>query len=368
MTHIALARLASRRLLLGVAVALAAGLAVLVWRARSVEQAPVSVGRAVREERIVAQAQVVPIDGIIEVRPLTAGRVLRVLVHPGDRVATNQLLAEIESDIQVAGIRQRRADLGAASERLKLTAEGVRPEEQEALTAAATAAREDAELARDRRERQRQLHEQRFVSEQAVIEAEHDLKAAQARAQGPLLRLLGAVAGGRPQEIRAAREQVAAAHAAVTEGAVALSRTRIVAPIGGVVMTRNVNPGDIIGSDVTSPTLFRIVDPDRLEIRFEVEELLAPRLRIGLPVQFTMPGGRTIIGHGKVTRVAPQVEKRSIGADDARIRADSLVRPAWSDYLPQPGVGQLPVNYRLEARVSVDAQGGDKTEEKDAHP
>jgi hypothetical protein len=104
---------------------------------------------------------------------------------------------------------------------------------------------------------------------------------------------------------------------------------------------------------VTTPTLFKLVDPDRIEVRFEVEELLAPRLAIGLPVQFTLTGGSAVIGHGHVTRIAPQVEKRSIGADDARIRADSLIRPAWSDFVPEPGTQPLPVNYRLEARVML---------------
>jgi len=308
-----------------------------------------------RGQRIVAQAQVVPIDGIIEVRPLTNGRVLRVLVHPGDRVDANQLLAEVESDLQVAGVRQRKADLAAATERLQLTAEGPRPEDQAALSAAAEAARQEAERARDFWQRQQRLHEQHFVSEQAVIEAEHDLKAAQARTEEAQQRARGAKAGGRPGDVRVAREQETSARAAVTEGTVALSRTRILAPIGGVVMTRNVNPGDIIGSDVTTPTLFRIVDPDRLEIRFEVEELLAARLRQGLPVQFTLPGSTTVIGHGVVTRIAPQVEKRSIGADDARIRADSMIRPAWADFVAEPGVENLPVNYRLEAWVLVPA-------------
>lgn len=349
--------LSSRRaLVLAAASGAIALLLLLAWRARSAAPSPSvtpPVAGGAGRERIVAQAQVVPIDGIIEVRPLTAGRVLRVLVHPGDAVAARQLLAEIESDVQSAGVRQRRADLGAAKERLKLTELGPRPEEQEALTAAAEAAREEAELARDRWQRQRQLLEQRFVSEQAVIAAEHELRAAQARAQEAQRRASGAIAGGRPEEVRAAQEQVAAARASITEQEVALSRTRILAPIAGVVMTRNVNPGDIIGSDVTAPTLFRLVDPTRLEIRFEVEELLAPRLRVGLPVQFTLTGGRQAIGRGRVTRIAPQVEKRSIGADDARIRADSLVRPAWSDFSPAPGVESLPVNFRLEAWIEL---------------
>ncbi len=303
------------------------------------------------QDRVVAQAQIVPIDGVIEVRPLAEGRVLRVLVHPGDRVTTNQLLAEIERDIPAALVRQREADVEAAEQRLALTGEGVRPEEQAALEAAADAARQEAELAGDRAQRQHQLRAQGFVADQAVIEADRAQAAAAARAREAASRSQAGVAGGRAAQVREARHQVSAAGAALDQGKVALSRTRILAPIGGIIMTRNVNPGDIIGTNVTSPTLFRIVDPARLEIRFEIEELLASRVRVGMPVQLVLPGSREVIGRGTVTRIAPQVEKRTIGADDARIRADSMVRPAWSDYALLSGVSPLPVNYRLEAWV-----------------
>ncbi|MBK8335190.1 MAG: efflux RND transporter periplasmic adaptor subunit [Sterolibacteriaceae bacterium] len=309
------------------------------------------------DARVVAQAQVVPIDGIIEVRPLAEGKVLRVLAHPGDHVKTGQLLAEIESDLESAAVRQRRADREAAAARLTLANEGVRSEEQAALTAAAEAAKQEADLARDRLQRQRALRGQGFVAEQSVIEAESSLRIAEARAREAAMRARAGVAGGRAGERRAAREAVSSAGAALAQGEVALSRTRIVAPIAGVVMARNVNPGDIIGSNVTSPTLFRIVDPARVEIRFEVEELLASRVEVGLPVEFVLPGSKTVVGHGKVTRIAPQVEKRSIGADDARIRADSMVRPAWSDFTAQADARPLPVNYRLEAWIRVSSQG-----------
>jgi multidrug resistance efflux pump len=308
------------------------------------------------DARVVAQAQVVPIDGIIEVRPLAEGKVLRVLVQPGDHVKTGQLLAEIESDLESAAVRQRRADREAAAARLTLANEGVRSEEQAALTAAAEAAKHEADLARDRLQRQRALRGQGFVAEQSVIEAESSLKVADARAREAAMRARAGVAGGRAGERRAAREAVTSAGAALAQGEVALSRTRIVAPIAGVVMARNVNPGDIIGSNVTSPTLFRIVDPARVEIRFEVEELLASRVEVGIPVEFVLPGSKTVVGRGKVTRIAPQVEKRSIGADDARIRADSMVRPAWSDFTAQAGARPLPVNYRLEAWIRVGRQ------------
>ena len=303
--------------------------------------------------RVVAQAQIVPIDGVIEVRPLAEGKVLRVLVKPGDRVSARQLLAEIENDLPLATVRQRRADVRSAEQRLNLTREGLRPEEQAALKAAAEAARHEADLARDHAQRQHELVARGFVSEQSVIEADDNLAAAEARAREVQMRAQAAVAGGREAEVLAAQEEMTSAGAALDQGQVVLSRTRILAPIGGVVMTRNVNPGDVIGSNITSPTLFRIVDPARIEVRLEVEELLAPRLQIGLPVRYALPSTQTIVGHGKVTRVAPQVEKRTIGADDARIRADSMILPAWSDFIAEPGSEPLPVNYRLEAWIEV---------------
>jgi multidrug resistance efflux pump len=305
------------------------------------------------EARVVAQAQISPIDGFIEVRPLAQGKVLRVLVHPGDHVAAGQLLAEMESELESASVRQRRADRAVASARLSITEEGVRPEEQAALQAAAEAARHDAELARDRARRQHDLQAQGFVSEQAVVESERTLAGAEARAREAALRAQAGERGGRAGDVRAARQEVDSAEAALLQEKVVLSRTRILAPAPGVIMARNVNPGDVIGPNLTAPTLFRLVDPSRIEVRFEVEELLAPQIALGLPVKYVLPGDRTVVGHGTVTRIAPQVEKRTIGADDARIRADSMIRPAWGNFVAEAGYENLPVNYRLEAWVQV---------------
>ena len=341
--------------LVGLAFALAAALLAAAWyrglgpKPAVTANAPVNMPLA----HVVAQAQIVPIDGIIEVRPLAEGRVLKVLVHPGDRVEAQQLLAEIESDMQSAALAAREADRLVAGERLRLVREGVRPEDRGALQAAAEAARHDAELARDRLQRQQQLLSQGFVSDQSIIEARQALGAAEARAREARLRAEAGVAGGRPGEIRAARQQVSAADAVVSVEKVQLERTRIVTPIAGVVMSRNVNPGDIIGPNVTAPTLFKIVDPARVEVRLEVEELLANKVAVGMPVRFMLPGAQTQIGAGKLTRVAPQVEKRSIGADDARMRADSMIRPAWSDFAPISGQALPPISFRLEAWVEV---------------
>jgi HlyD family secretion protein len=333
-----------------------AALAAAVWwlrpAAEPVKRASSAQGDPA-ERRIVAQAQVVPIDGIVDVRPLTDGRVLSVQVHPGDRVSAGQLLAEIESDTQAAALDQREADVRAASERFNLAREGVRPEDRAALDAAAEAALQEAELARERWQRQSQLYAGGFVSEQTKLDAERTYAAAQSRAREANARARAGNAGGRPAEVRAARDQVAAAAAALAQTKVQVSRTKIVAPVAGVIMTRNVNPGEIIGPNISAPTLFRIVDPHRLEVRMEIEEELAAEAKSGLAVRFMLPGSQTQVGSGKITRIAPQVEKRSIGADDARIRADSMIRPAWSDFVALQGKPAPPVNFRLEAWVSL---------------
>ena len=88
-------------------------------------------------------------------------------------------------------------------------------------------------------------------------------------------------------------------------------------------------------------------------MRLEVEELLANKIAVGMSVRFMLPGSQTQIGSGTLTRVAPQVEKRSIGADDARMRADSMIRPAWGEFVPLAGQALPPINYRLEAWVEL---------------
>jgi HlyD family secretion protein len=302
---------------------------------------------------VVAQAMIVPIDGIIEVRPLSDGKVLRVLVQPGDKVEAGRLLAEIDDDVQSATFEQQSAGVRIAIEKLKLTREGPRKEEQAALVAASAASRADANLAFDRWQRLKLLATKGFQSDQAVNEARLTYQAAEARAIEVSARAEAGRLGGRAAEVRAAEETVAAAKEGLRTGRIVLERTRIESPIDGVIMTRDVNPGDTIGSNVISPTLFRIVDPTRLEVRIEIEESLLDHVRLGATVEFTTVGGKTIVGTGTILRIAPQVGRRTIGAE-GRVRADSMVRPAWSEFNRTGGSRlNLPVNSRLEARILV---------------
>ncbi|MEI8255317.1 MAG: biotin/lipoyl-binding protein, partial [Deltaproteobacteria bacterium] len=186
-------------------------------------------GAGTLDERMVAQAAVVAIDGVAEVRARVDGRVVRVLVREGERVTEGQLLAEIESETQTAETDRRVADRLALLESARAVALGARPEERAAAEAEARAAREDLALARDRVTRTEQLASSGSASAQAVVEAQQASRAAEARSSAVEARWRLSRAGGRAEDVRAARARVTAAEALELQARSELARTRLVA-------------------------------------------------------------------------------------------------------------------------------------------
>jgi multidrug efflux pump subunit AcrA (membrane-fusion protein) len=140
-------------------------------------------------------------------------------------------------------------------------------------------------------------------------------------------------AGGRGSEARAARARAAAATAAVRLARGELARTRLVAPVDGVVLERRVDPGDTITGVATGgppQPLFEIADPTRLELRLEVEDEDAARLALGQAIVVTPEGGGAVLARATIDRLAPRLGARTIGVGSARVRADGRVRAAWA--------------------------------------
>jgi multidrug efflux pump subunit AcrA (membrane-fusion protein) len=114
---------------------------------------------------------------------------------------------------------------------------------------------------------------------------------------------------------------------------------KLAAPERAVVLERHCEAGDYAtAAERGAPTpMFVLADPSRTELRVEVEEADASLLAPNLPVQITPVGPNQASVTGQVTRVSARLERRSIGSDDARVRADGLVRVAavrWSGENP----------------------------------
>jgi multidrug efflux pump subunit AcrA (membrane-fusion protein) len=114
---------------------------------------------------------------------------------------------------------------------------------------------------------------------------------------------------------------------------------KLTVPERAVVLERHCEVGDYAAAaERGAPTpMFVLADPSQTELRVEVEEADASLLAPNLPVQVTPVGPKQASVAGQVTRVSARLERRSIGSDDARVRADGLVRVAavrWSGQNP----------------------------------
>lgn len=333
-----------------VAVTLLASMAAMAWLRRY--RTAARVGPATIAERLVARAEVVPVDGVAEVRPRADGQVLRVLVREGDRVEAGQLLAELEADSVRAEIDRRQAERNALAAGADAIAAEPRSEEREAAEAEARAARGQHQVALDRAARLERLHRAGSASDSEETEARANAEVAHARVLQAEARLRLTQRGGRPVDVRAARARTTAAEASVAQARVDLDRTRLVAPIAGVVLARRIDPGDTAtaGGMGVGPAPFEIADISRLEVRAEVEEMDAPRLALGLRCTLAPMSQGNALGEGTITRLGPRMERRSLGLGDSRVRVDGVVRVAW--ITPTRG-GPWSLGQRVEAEIEL---------------
>lgn len=181
------------------------------------------------------------------------GRVVRVTVDPGQRVAAGQVLAQIDRQVQTQEIAQLAA--------------GLRQAEADARLADANLARAETLVAKG------------FISRA-------DIDQRQAARDGAVARV-----GVARAQLNAARERA--------------ERLDVRAPAAGLVLARNVEAGQVVGPG--SGALFRIAEGGQLEMRAQVAEQDMARLRPGMAATVT-PVGSSDGYKGKVWLLDPLID------------------------------------------------------------
>jgi len=276
-----------------------------------------------------------PADRIVQVSPRVAGKVVKILVNPGDRVEAGQILAQIDSP-QLA---QAQADYQQAKARLELAALELERRRQMASLGAFTSrpleearveharsqseldtARSDLEVALKNRDRVAELFSE-------GIRSRRDLEVAEAAYQSSLARVRQAEARvaearaflQREEELfragfraakevedaeaehRKARAQLESAEQALKLLHVSPSKrggiAEIASPINGVVADRKINIGEVV-----EPTtvLCTVIDTRTVWIEGEVYESDLARVKEGMPVEVTVKAYPTQVFRGKV--------------------------------------------------------------------
>ena len=293
----------------------------------------------------------------VDVSAKVTGRIAELAAREGERVERGRVLVRLAADELAAEARRAEGALSAAQAQLRDLLAGARPEEIH--EAEARAARADAQLAdllagarrqeieqaraalrnaqatrewtaRDFR-RAEELFDKQLIAAQEVDRArqafevatanevsarerldlvsvgprEHEIAAARAEVRAARERVQLLKAGPRPDAVAAARAQVAQAEAAITLARARLAEATIAAPIGGVVLRKNLEAGETANPGVAIVTL---LDPRDIWLRAYVPETDIGRIRVGQAATITVdayPGRRF---PGEISEIASEAE------------------------------------------------------------
>jgi HlyD family secretion protein len=271
--------LSSRRLVLGLLVALLLAAAVFIVL-RAGPFAPVRVTTVQ-----VAEGTLTPAlygIGTVEARrsyligPTSAGRVLRVLVDVGDTVRAGQLLAEMDP----VDLDQRLAALDAS---LARAASGIAAAEAQTADAGARQS-----LAAINARRYAELGQQNFVSPGAVearVQEHTSAEAAQRAAQANLA---------------AARQDLTRLKAERAALLLQRQNARLLAAADAVVLARDAEPGSTV---VAGQAVLKLVEPGSLWVKTRFDQGRSAGLAPGLPATVLLRSRPGAAVAGRVARV-----------------------------------------------------------------
>lgn len=173
-------------------------------------------------------------------------------------------------------------------------------DEAQADLAAAEAALNEARITRDD-EARTLARKDSLIANHSISQSDYDAaKAAAQRAEAQVL-------------LQQAR--VGQMKAKLQKAQVRLQYTRIVAPVNGVVTSRNVDVGQTVAATFQAPVLFKIAeDLSRMQVHASVDEADVGRVEIGMRAEFTVPAfpGETFAATVEQVRNEPQVEQNVV--------------------------------------------------------
>ena len=195
-----------------------------------------------------------------------SGTIKELFVDFNSPVKQGQLLAQIDPALSEAKVAQAKANLQAA----------------EANVEKAQVALQDATRTM---ERNRTLFAKNYIARSDLDTAETSQLSAAA-------------------QVNAAKAQVEQSRAALQQEETNLRYTRILSPVDGVVISRNVDIGQTVAASFQTPTLFSIAqDLTQMQIDTNVDEADIGRVRVGQTVQFTVDAYPDVTFPGKVSEI-----------------------------------------------------------------
>jgi len=145
------------------------------------------------------------------------------------------------------------------------------------------------------------------------------------------------------QDVEAAREQVAAVRAALDVAEIQLDHTQLRAPYRGIILSRNVEPGEVV---TPSQEVLSIADLSTVDLKVFVAETEIGRIAPGQPVAVKIDTFPDKVYDGRVAYISPQAEftPKIIQTHKERVKLVFLVKVS----VPNP-------HFELKSGMPADA-------------
>jgi HlyD family secretion protein len=251
------------------------------------------------------------------------GRVERMYFEEGDNVKRGALIASLDKQPFLDDLAAREAAVAQAAANLQKLEAGNRPDEIEQARALVNERKAGLEYARQTFERQKKLSQQDFASRSSYDQSVANLNQARASLHSAELALTLAVEGPRKEDIAAARAALDAAKAQRDMSRTSLKDADVFAPADGVILTRAVEPGAIVGVGATVYTL-SLRSP--VWVRAYVAEPELGRVHPGMKVLLSTDTKPDAPYEGQIGFISPVAEFTPKSVETPQLRSDLVYR------------------------------------------
>lgn len=261
-------------------------------------------------QTVVGPGRIIPLRRM-NIGSVILGTVKSVPANEGDVVKAGDLLAELDGAEAHANVQQAEAILEQARARLnQLTKVGSRVAAQNAR---------EAELrlheAEDNYAREQKLFAAKATPEQSLERARIEVGAARARHESAMAQ----AAGSNGVELRQAMAAVSQAGAALEAARARRNLTRIVAPLDGTVLTRNIEPGDVVNPGAS---LFDFAATGALFVSADIEEGSLGLLRTGQQARVVADAFPDRVFQARLEEISPLINAER-GTVATRLRIEN---------------------------------------------
>ena len=282
---------------------------------------------------VVATGKVEPITKA-EIKSKASGIVKRILVDAGDRVKAGQVLVELDKEEIQARVRAAKAQLEGAQasyaaaeadlERAKVDAEGP-----------------DVPLLKRAYERAKGMEKEGVVSQAQLDDAQKAYEMAVNKQNIAKANLIVA-----KSKVSQAEALVAQSRANLEQSQEEFRNSTIVAPIDGLVLSRDVEVGDavssilVLGSQAT--LVMTVGDVHEVYVKGKVDESDVGKIDVGRQARIKVESFKDKTFNGKVTKISPMgTEKDNVTTFEVRVSIDNAT-------------GELKANMTANAEIILE--------------